>query len=77
MIFHAADFDGRTIELFGNAAQIRVQRTTRDLVTEQRTTVFGGKGEMNVNGGKGLWHDVRLRSLASFANPKKIAPVDS
>ena len=25
MIFHAADLDGRTIELFGNAAEIRVQ----------------------------------------------------
>jgi hypothetical protein len=56
MIFHAADLDGRTIELFGNAAQIRTQRIPRAFVAQQRAAVFGGKDEMNVNGGKGLWH---------------------
>ena len=63
MIFHAADLDRRTIELFGNAAKIRVQRVARGLVAQERTTVFGGKDEMNVNGGKGLWHDARLSKL--------------
>lgn len=56
MIFHAADLDGRTIQLFGNAAQIRVQCISRSLVAQQRPPVFGRKDEVNVNGGKGLWH---------------------
>ena len=60
MIFHAADLDGRTVELFGNAAEIRVQRIACRLVAQQRAAVFGGKDEVNVNGGKGLWHDERM-----------------
>ena len=75
MIFHAADLDGCAIELFGNAAQIRVQRIPRGLVAQQRATVFGGKDQMNVNGGKGLWHDVNVWPNVPFASiPKGLCP---
>ena len=70
MVFHAADLDRRTIKLFGNAAEIRMQRIPRGFVAQQRPTVFGGKDEMNVNSGKRLWHGFRLQSIPSFANPK-------
>ena len=59
-VFHAADEEGRAIELFGDAAEIRMERVARGFVAEQRPSVFGRKNEMNVNGGKGLWHDGRM-----------------
>jgi hypothetical protein len=72
MIFHAAYLDRRTIELFGNAAKIRMERIPRGLVAQQRATFFGGKDEMNVNGRKRLWHGARMFKPLSFANPKGI-----
>ena len=56
VVFHAADEDGRAIELFGDAAKILLERVARGFVAQERSTVFGGKDQMNVNGGKGLWH---------------------
>ncbi len=29
-------------------------------VTQERAAVFGGEDQMNVNGGKGLWHDEKM-----------------
>ena len=55
MVFHAADEEGRAIELFGDAAEIRVECVARGFVAQERAAVFGGEDEMNVNGGKGLW----------------------
>src|ERR1022692_1636766 len=63
MVFHAADLDRRTVELFGNATEIGVQRIPRSFVAQQRATVFGGKDEMNINGGKGLWHGEKMANF--------------
>ena len=52
VVFHTADEDGRAIELFGYAAEIRVERVARGFVAEKRPAIFGGEDEMNVNGGK-------------------------
>jgi hypothetical protein len=60
VVFHPADEDGRAIELFGDAAEIRVQRVARGFVAQEGTAVFGGENQMNVNGGKGLWHVGRM-----------------
>jgi hypothetical protein len=60
MVFHAADEDGWAIELFGNAAEVRVKRVARGFIAQKRTAVFGGENEMNVNRGKGLWHGGRM-----------------
>jgi hypothetical protein len=57
MVLHAADEDGRAIELFGDAAEIRVERVARGFVAQERPAVFGEEDQMNVNGGKGLRHD--------------------
>ena len=51
-----------SIELFRDTAEIRVERVARGFVAQERTTVFGGEDEMNVNGGKGLWHVERMVS---------------
>ena len=56
VVFYATDLNWRAIQLFGNAAQIRMQRIARGFIAQQWATVFGGKDEMNVNGGKRLWH---------------------
>jgi hypothetical protein len=68
MVLHAADEDGRTIELFGDAAEIRMERVARGFVAQQRTAVFGGENEMNVNGGKGLRHGGRMPNRNRFAS---------
>src|SRR6266853_539011 len=60
VVFHAANENGRAIELFGDAAEIRMERVARGFVTQERATVFGGEDQMSVNGGKRLWHGVRL-----------------
>src|SRR6266699_7118749 len=60
VVFHSAGEDGRTIELFRDTAEIRVERVARAFVAQKRTTVFGGEDEMNVNGGKRLWHVGRM-----------------
>ena len=52
VVFDAADEDGRAIELFGDAAEIRVQCVARGFVVQERSAVFGGEDQMNVNGGK-------------------------
>ena len=57
VVFHAADEDGRAIELFGDAAEVRVERVARGFVAQERPAVLGGENQMNVNGGKGLWHN--------------------
>ena len=51
VVFHAADEDGRAIELFGNTAEIRVEGVASGFVPQDRATIFGGENEMNVNGG--------------------------
>src|SRR6266700_7757176 len=53
MVFHAADEDGRAIELFGDAAETRMERVARGFGAQQRSAVLGGEDKMNVNGGKG------------------------
>jgi hypothetical protein len=60
VVFHAADEEGRAIELFGDAAEMRVERVARGLVAQERPAVLGGEDEMNVNGGKRLWHGGRM-----------------
>src|SRR6266498_61745 len=62
VVFHSPSENGRTIELFRDPAEIRVERVARGFVAQERTTVFGGEDEMNVNGGKGLWHVERMVS---------------
>jgi len=49
-----ADEDGRAIELFGDAAEIRMERVARGFVAQKWPAVFGGEDQMNVNGGKGV-----------------------
>src|SRR6266851_8843795 len=49
VVFHTADVDGRAIELFGDAAEIRMERAARGPVSQERTALFGGEDEMNVN----------------------------
>ena len=66
VIFHAADLDGRAIELFGNPAEIRMERVARGFVAQERPAVFGGEDQMNVNGGKGLWHDGRMANCGGI-----------
>ncbi len=56
VFFHADDEDGRAIELFGDAAEIGVERVARGFVAQERPAVFGAEDQMDVNGGKGLWH---------------------
>jgi hypothetical protein len=72
MIFHAADEDGRAIELFGDAAEIRMKRIARGFVAQERPAVFGGKDQMNVNGRKRLWHSGTMANPRSSGNPKGI-----
>ena len=47
-----------------------MQRVARGFVTQERPAVFGGEDQMNVNGGKGLWHGRKMTARMSFANPK-------
>ena len=49
VVFHAADEEGRAIELFGDAAEIRVQRVARGFVAQKRPAVFGGEDGMNAD----------------------------
>src|SRR5262245_7114201 len=49
VVFYAANADGWTIELLGDAAQIRMECLARGFVAQKRTTIFGGEDEMNVN----------------------------
>ena len=37
-----------------------MERVARGFIAQERSTVFGGEDEMNVNGGKGLWHVRRM-----------------
>ncbi len=60
MILHAANKNGRAIELFGDAAKVRVERVAPGFVAQERTAVFGGENQMNVNGGEGLWHERKM-----------------
>ena len=43
VVFYATDEEGRAIELFGDAAEIRVQRVARWFVAQKRPPVFGGE----------------------------------
>jgi len=58
VILHTTDDDGRTVELFGNAAEIGMDFGAEGGIAEERVAVFGGKDEVKVNGGEGLWHGV-------------------
>ena len=51
-----------------HAAEIRVERVARGFVAQERAAVFGGEDEMNVNGGKGLWHEGRMPNRKRFAS---------
>ena len=52
VVFDSPGEDRRAIELFGDAAEIRVQRVARGFVAQERPTIFGGEDEMDINGGK-------------------------
>ena len=65
VVFHAADEDGRAIELFGDAAEMRVQRVACGFIAQERAAVFGGEDQMNVNGGNFLLYR-RLSLLQEF-----------
>ena len=43
VVFHADDEERRAIELFGDAAEIRVERGARGFVAQERPAVFGGE----------------------------------
>ena len=60
VVFHPSNKDGRAIELFGDAAEIRVERIAHGFVPQERSAVFGGEDQMNVNGGQGLWHERKM-----------------
>src|SRR5438046_1539344 len=75
VVFHSPGEDGRTIELFRDTAEIRVERVARGFVAQKRTTVFGGEAEMNVNGGKGLWHVERMVSRVLVCQSQRIASI--
>ena len=68
VVFHTTDKNGWAIELFGDAAEIRVERIARGFVAQERPAVFGGEDQMNVNGGKGLWHVERMPNRKRFAS---------
>ena len=46
------------------------RRVARGFVAQERPAVFGGKDEMNVNGGKGLWHGGRMPNRKRYASAK-------
>src|SRR2546428_505077 len=50
VILHASDQDGWAIESFGDAAKIRMECIARRFVAHERSAVFGGEDEMDVNG---------------------------
>src|SRR6266550_1225592 len=62
-----------SIELFRDTAEIRVERVARGFVAQKRTTVFGGEDEMNVNGGKGLWHVGRMANRGTVRQREREA----
>jgi hypothetical protein len=49
VVLHSANLDRRAVELFGDAAEIRMERLTASFVAQKRTAVFGGEDEMNIN----------------------------
>src|SRR5439155_19214967 len=64
-----------SIELFRDTAEIRVERVARGFVAQKRTTVFGGEDEMNVNGGKGMWHVERMVRRVLVCQSQRIASI--
>jgi hypothetical protein len=48
VVFHA-DEDRRAIELFGDAAEIRMECVARGFVVQERAAAFGGEDEMNAS----------------------------
>lgn len=72
LVFHTADKDRRAIELFGDAAEVRMGRVARRFVAQERPAVFGGEDQMNVNGGKGcrlLFFFPGLRPVVFWPTP--------
>ena len=69
MVFDAANEDGRAIELFGDAAEIRMERIARGFVAQEWPPVFGREDEMNVNRGKGLGHNVVQNAPTGHRSP--------
>ena len=61
------------IELFRDTAEIRVERVARGFVAQKRATVFGGEDQMNVNGGKGLWHVRRMANRGTVRQREREA----
>jgi hypothetical protein len=75
VVFHTADENGRAIELFGNATEIRMKRLTRGFVAQERATVFRGRrDECKRRKGTGAYVPSLCPNWALFANPKGIAP---
>src|SRR5205814_2673153 len=64
-----------SIELFRDTAEIRVERVARGFVAQKRTTAFGGEDEMNVNGGKGMWHVERMVRRVLVCQSQRIASI--
>ena len=56
MILDAANDDRRTLQLFGNAAEIGVEAITHGLIAQPWPAFLGRKDQMNVNSGEGLRH---------------------
>ena len=49
MVFHTADDDGRAIELFGDAAEIKSAARRGWIVAQERTTVLLEKPDVGVS----------------------------
>jgi len=75
MVFHATDEERWAIELLGDAAEIRMQRVARGFVAQERPAILGGKDQVDVNGGKGLWHEAKIaKSGRRLPIPKGLRP---
>jgi hypothetical protein len=48
-VFHPADENGRAIELFGNAAELRIEGIARGFVAQERSALFAGEGQTRVS----------------------------
>jgi len=60
MVVDPANFYRRTIELFGNSAEILMEAGTKDGIAKEWAALFGGEDQVDVNSGKGLWHWAKM-----------------
>jgi hypothetical protein len=56
MILHATGEDRRAIKPLRNAREVSVEVGAKGFIREIRRPRFGGKDDVEVNGGKGLGH---------------------